>query len=55
MQVKVEPIKETIDHLRDTLAWLGEPVVKQKNHNNTLVFKVQPTDWIRGDSLEGGD
>jgi len=35
VQVKAEPIKETIDHLRDALAWLGEPVVKQKKHNNT--------------------
>ena len=33
VQVKAEPIKETIDHLRDALAWLGEPVVKQKKHN----------------------
>ena len=29
VQVKAEPIKESIDHLRDVLAWLGEPVVKQ--------------------------
>lgn len=44
VQVSAEPIKETIDHLRDALSWLGEPVVKQKKHNNTLVFKVQSTD-----------
>lgn len=44
VQVKAEPINETIDYLRDALAWLGEPVVKQKKYNNTLVFKVQPTD-----------
>ena len=43
VQVNAEPIKETIDHLRDALAWLGEPVVKQKKYNNTLLFKVQPT------------
>ena len=41
--MQAEPIRETIDHLRDALAWMGEPVVKQKKHNNTLVFKVQPT------------
>jgi len=29
VQVKADPIKETIDHLRDALAWLGEPVVKE--------------------------
>ena len=49
VQVKAEPIKETIDHLRDVLAWLGEPVVKQKKHNNTLVFKVQPSDESAGE------
>lgn len=43
VQVSAEPIRETIDHLRDALAWLGEPVVKQKKHNNTLVFKVEAT------------
>ncbi len=49
VQVQAEPIKETIDHLRVALAWLGEPVVKQKKHNNTLVFKVQPTDIDAGE------
>ncbi len=49
VQVKAEPIKETIDHLRDALDWLGVPVVKQKKHNNTLVFKVQPTDMDAGE------
>lgn len=49
VQVQAEPIRETIDHLRDALAWLGEPVVKQKKHNNTLVFKVQPTDVEAGE------
>lgn len=49
VQVQGEPIRETIDHLRDALAWLGEPVVKQKKHNNTLVFKVQPTDVGAGE------
>lgn len=43
VQVSAEPIRETIDHLRDALKWLGEPVVKQKKHNNTLVFRVQPS------------
>ena len=49
VQVMAEPIKETIDHLRDALSWLGEPAVKQKKHNNTLVFKVQPTDVDAGE------
>ena len=49
VQVTAEPIRETIDHLREVLAWLGEPVVKQKKHNNTLVFRVQPTDMGVGE------
>lgn len=49
VQVKAEPIKETIDHLREALSWLGEPVVKQKKHNNTLVFRVLPTDIGTGE------
>ena len=40
VQVNAEAIKETIDHLREALSWMGEPVVKQKKHNNTLVFRV---------------
>ena len=49
VQVNAEPIKETIDHLREALSWLGEPVVKQKKRNNTLVFRVQPTDLGAGE------
>lgn len=41
VQVTAEPIKETYIHLRQALAFLGEPVVKQKRHNNTLLFRVQ--------------
>ena len=49
VQVNAEPIKNTIDHLRDILSWLGEPVVKQKKHNNTLQFRVQPTELGAGE------
>ena len=49
VQVQSEPIRETINHLRDALAWMGEPVAKQKKYNNTLVFKVQPTDAEAGE------
>lgn len=48
MQVKADHIKEAIDHLKDALTWLDEPMVKQKKHNNTLVFKAQPTDMDAG-------
>jgi predicted nucleotidyltransferase component of viral defense system len=47
VQVQAEPIRETFDHLRDALAWLGEPVVKQKKHNNTLVLTLSTSDATR--------
>lgn len=40
VQVKAGPIKETYDHLREVLAFLGEPKVKQKQHNNTLIYRL---------------
>jgi len=40
VQVKAGPIKETYDHIRDALAFLGEPRIKQKLHNNTLIFRM---------------
>ena len=39
VQINAEPIKETIDRVRQTLSFLGKPVVKQKSHNNTLIFR----------------
>lgn len=41
VQVKEEPIKETYDHIRDALAFLGSPKVKQKKYNNTLIFRIE--------------
>ena len=40
VQINAEPIKETYIHLRKALSFLGEPVVKQKRHNNTLLFRL---------------
>jgi predicted nucleotidyltransferase component of viral defense system len=39
VQIKAEPIKETIERIRQVLSFLGKPVIKQKAHNNTLVFR----------------
>jgi len=39
VQINSEPIKETIDKIRNVLSFLGKPVVKQKAHNNTLIFR----------------
>ncbi len=41
VQIKAEPIKETIDRIRHILAFLGNPVIKQKANNNTLVFRFE--------------
>lgn len=40
VQIEAEPIKETIDRLREVLSFLGEPYVRQKRNNNVLIFKV---------------
>jgi hypothetical protein len=32
-------INETIDTIREALSFLGEPKIKQKAHNNTLIFR----------------
>lgn len=44
VQIVSEPIKPTIDRLREVLSFLGILTVKQKRNNNTLVFKIDSTD-----------
>jgi predicted nucleotidyltransferase component of viral defense system len=39
VQINAEPIKETMERIRKVLVFLGKPVIKQKIHNNTLVFR----------------
>jgi len=41
VQIKVEPIKATMDRIRKVLSFLGKPVIKQKIHNNTLIFRFE--------------
>lgn len=41
VQIKAEPIKDTIVRISEVLSWLGKPVVKQKANNNTLVFRFE--------------
>jgi predicted nucleotidyltransferase component of viral defense system len=51
VQINAEPIKETIERIRKTLTFLGKPVIKQKIHNNTLIFRfyseIQPIISVR--------
>lgn len=39
VQKKAGPIKETIVRLQKCMSFLGEPAVKQKANNNTLVYR----------------
>lgn len=52
VQKNPEPIKKTLDHLRDALSFLGDPIVKQKKHNNTMVYKIPVTESINVGELK---
>ncbi len=41
VQIIKEPFCPVIDRLREVLTFLGDPVRKQKEHNNTLVFRFE--------------
>lgn len=41
VQIKAEPIKDTLSVVRKQLSFLGKPVVKQKANNNTLVYRFE--------------
>lgn len=46
VQIKAEPFGPIIDRIRERLQFLGAPAVKQKQHNNTMVFNVTSEDEI---------
>lgn len=47
VQIKAEPFGPVIDRLREALSFLGDnPVRKQKQHNNTLVYKFNSEEDI---------
>lgn len=41
VQIMPEPIKDTLTAVRKQLNFLGRPSVKQKAHNNTLVYRFE--------------
>jgi predicted nucleotidyltransferase component of viral defense system len=41
VQIRPEPIKETIQRLQERLAFLGEGAIAQKNNNNTIKYKFE--------------
>ncbi len=41
VQIKAEPIKDTLSAIRKQLGFLGKPTVKQKANNNTMVYRFE--------------
>jgi predicted nucleotidyltransferase component of viral defense system len=41
VQINAEPIKETINRIREALFFLGVPKIKQKERNNVLIFRFE--------------
>ena len=39
VHINAEPITKAIDKLREVLSFLGKPKIKQKLHNNTMIFR----------------
>ena len=46
VQVKAEPFGAIIDKIREALSFLGSPRISQKQHNNTLVYRLQSEDNV---------
>lgn len=46
VQVKAEPFGAIIDRIREQLSFLGKPRIKQKEHNNTVVYKILSEDEV---------
>ena len=43
VQIQPESVGPILDKLREVLSFLGEPIIKQKKNNNTMVFRVNST------------
>ena len=43
VQIQSENVGAILDKLRETLSFLGKPIIKQKKNNNTMVFRVDST------------
>ena len=51
VQISAEPFGPSIDKIRKLLSFLGEPKIKQKNRNTTLIFnfesEIQPVQVLK--------
>jgi predicted nucleotidyltransferase component of viral defense system len=43
VQIIPENVGAILDKLREVLSFLGQPIIKQKRNNNTMVFRVDST------------
>lgn len=47
VQITAEPFGPIMDRLRDVLSFLGDkPIRKQKQHNNTMIYRIDSEDGI---------
>ena len=46
VQVKAEPFGAIIDRIREQLSFLGKPRIKQKEHNNAIVYSILSEDDV---------
>lgn len=46
VQVKAEPFGTVIDRIRAQLSFLGKPRIKQKEHNNAIVYSILSEDDV---------
>lgn len=46
VQVKAEPFGAIIDRIREQLSFLGKPKIKQKAHNNIIVYSIISEDDV---------
>lgn len=46
VQINAAPFGDIIDKIRERMAFLGTPRINQKQHNNTIVYKIQSEDDI---------
>ena len=46
VQITGEPFGPVMDKLRDSLSFLGKPIRKQKQHNNTMIFRFDSEQGI---------
>lgn len=46
VQIKAEPLGAIINCIREQLSFLGKPRINQKEHNNTIVYRILSEDDI---------